>query len=91
MNLEILFNIANLAYLIGTLLLTRRVVKNRNTLSDFDFHGSLLNVVGMLASAFALIELRLYFSLLILIPTLLFWMMTSIYSFKNNNRKIKNE
>lgn len=42
MNIESSFNVANLAYLTGTLLLTRKVIKNRYTLKDFDFYGSLL-------------------------------------------------
>lgn len=81
--IETLFNLANLSYLAGTLLLTRRVLKNRDTLKDYDFHGSVLNSIGMTMSAFILIELALYGTLILLMPTLLFWIIVSVYSFRN--------
>ena len=83
MNIELLFNIANISYLVGTLLLIRRVIKNRNTIKDFDPYGSLINFVGMLINAFALIGLGYYVTTIISVPTMLFWAMASIYSFKN--------
>lgn len=84
---ELLFNIANISFLIGTILLTRKVVKNRNVLRDFDAHGSSLNVIGMIVSVIALTELKFYTTIIISLPTLIFWVIASIYSFKNNKDK----
>lgn len=89
MEIQLLFNLSNSIFLMGTLLLIRRVVINKDKLKDFDAHGSLLNFIGMIISSIALIELKLYTSLLISIPTILFWMIVSIYSFNNNKNKKK--
>jgi len=84
-----LFSLANFLYLIGTILLTRRLINNRDALKDFDFYGSLINMSGMLVAAAALITMESYMAMIISIPTLIFWTMASMYSFKN--RKMKNE
>ena len=83
MGIEILFNLANLCYLIGTLLLIRRVIKNRNTLKDFDPYGSSTNFIGMAINAFALAGLGMYTTIIISLPTMVFWAMVALYSFKN--------
>lgn len=86
MNIELLFSMANIMYLAGTVFLIRRVVKNRNMLKDFDPYGSLINFIGMLINIFALIGLTYYTTVLISTPTMIFWLMASIYSFKNRRR-----
>lgn len=83
MNIELLFNLANLCYLTGTILLTRRVIKNRNTLKDFDPHGSSTNFIGISINALALIGLGYYTTAIISFPTMMFWAVAAIYSFKN--------
>ena len=83
MDIELLFNLANFCYLIGTLLLIRRVVKNRNTLKDFDPYGSSTNFIGMMINAFALAGLGMYTTIIISFPTMAFWAIAAIYSFKN--------
>jgi hypothetical protein len=82
MNTELLFNLANFAYLTGTLFLTRRVVKNRGALKDFDPYGSFINVIGLSINGVALFVLGFYTTVVISIPTILFWIIASIYSFK---------
>ena len=89
MNMELLFNLANLFYLAGTFLLARKVIKNREALKDFDPYGSAINFFGMTIMAFAYIGLMSYTAAIISIPTLLFWAVAAIYSFKN--RKIEND
>jgi hypothetical protein len=84
---ELLFNLANLFYLTGTILLTRKVIKNRDALKDFDLYGSTINFFGMVVMAFALIELKSYVAAIISIPTTLFWAIVAIYSFKNTRSK----
>lgn len=88
MNAGLLFSLASMLYLAGTILLARKVIKNRDALKDFDYFGSALNATGMTASAVALIGLKLYVATIISIPTLLFWIIAAIYSFKN--RRLKN-
>jgi Ca2+/Na+ antiporter len=89
MNTELLFSLANLFYLLGTILLARKVIKNRDALKDFDIYGSSINFVGMIVMSFALLDLRSYIAAIISIPTMLFWAIAAIYSFKN--RRMKNE
>ena len=83
MNIELLFNLANLCYLTGTLLLIRRVIKNRNTLKDFDPYGSMTNFIGLAINAVALAGLGMYVTVIISSPTMAFWAIVAIYSFKN--------
>ena len=83
MDIELLFNLANFCYLIGTLLLIRRVIKNRNTLKDFDPNGSAANLIGMVINAFALAGLGMFTTIIISLPTMVFWAIVAIYSFKN--------
>lgn len=82
-NIELFFNLANFCYLIGTLLLIRRVIKNRNALKDFDPKGSTINFIGMTINALALAGLGMYATIIISTPTMAFWAIVAIYSFKN--------
>lgn len=82
-NIELFFNLANFCYLIGTLLLIRRVIKNRNSLKDFDSKGSTVNFIGMTINVLALAGLGMYTTIIISTPTMVFWAIAAIYSFKN--------
>lgn len=88
MDTNLLFILANLSYLVGTIFLTKRVIKNRNTLNDFDFYGSSINFVGMMIMAYVFFELKSYVAMIVSIPTMTFWAIVAIYSFK---RKRENE
>lgn len=88
MDAGLLFSLASLLYLAGTILLARKVIKNRDALKDFDYYGSALNATGMTASVIALIGLKLYVATILSMPTLIFWMMAAVYSFKN--RRLRN-
>lgn len=85
MNIELLFSLANLFYLVGTVFLTIRLVKNRDMLKDFDPYGSIINFTGMVINVLALIGLGYYITVMISMPTMIFWLIASIYSFKNRN------
>ena len=87
MNTELLFSLANVFYLVGTILLAKKVIKNRDALNDFDFYGSSINVVGMIIMALALLNLNSYIAAIISIPTMLFWAIAAVYSFKNGRKK----
>lgn len=86
MDIELLFSMANIMYMVGTIFLIRRVIKNRNALKDFDSFGSLINFIGMLINIFALIGLTYYITVIISTPTMIFWLVVSIYSFRNRRK-----
>lgn len=87
MNTELLFSIANLLFLVGTIFLIKRVIKNRESLKDFDPLGSLINFIGMTINIMALIGLGYHITVIISMPTMIFWMLVSIYSSKNRIQK----
>lgn len=83
MNVELLFEIANALYLVGTILLTIGIIKNKDTLYGFNPYGSLIKAFATIITSIALIKLELYTASIILIPTLVFWIITSFYSFRD--------
>lgn len=91
MSTNLLFILANLLYLVGTVFLTKRVIKNRNALNDFDFYGSSINFIGMMITAYAFAKLESYVAIIISIPTMTFWAIVAIYSFKNRKVKIRQQ
>ncbi len=78
-NAELLLDVANICYLSGTIFLVSRVIKNRNSLKDFNIFGSLLNFIGMVVATFALVGLGYYMTAIIAAPTMLFWMVVTIF------------
>ena len=82
MSAETFMNIAKSLFLVGTLLLSRKVLKNKNMLKDFDLNGSILTCLGTLSMIVALALLNAWVSVVIAIPTILFWGVVSMYSFK---------
>ncbi len=85
MNTGLIFSLANALYLVGTIFLIGRVVKNRNSLKDFNPYGSLINFIGMVVNSIALISLSFYVTVIISIPTMLFWLIAAVYSFWSKN------
>jgi len=86
MNTDLLFALANFLYLSGTIFLIKRLFKNRNSLKDFDFYGSLINAMGMGITAYAFIEIKSYIAAIVSIPTMLFWVTAAVFSFKRGNK-----
>ncbi len=85
-DLTMLFIVSNTAFLFGTGLLMRQVIKNRNVLDDYDVYGSFLNVVGMALGGVILVELNQWLSLALQLPTLIFWVIVTVLSVR---RKMK--
>jgi len=82
--IETLFILANAAFLGGTLMLARRVFKNRGAIKDYDPTGSLINFIGMTLSGIAFYLSGMGATVLIIIlPTLIFWGMAAIFSYKH--------
>lgn len=88
---EFFFNAAYATFLVGTLLLTRTILKNRGALKDFDVYGSLLTFFGMIFSGIAVLTNGIYISFILLLPTLIFWGMAFFFSASNKFRKVNNE
>ena len=70
MTSEILMTIGNSFFLIGTTLLSLKVLKNRNMLNDFDFKGSVLTFFGTVFMAVYLLNMQAFLSFTIAIPTI---------------------
>jgi hypothetical protein len=87
MSTDLLLSLANFFYLLGTIFMIKRLFKNRKSLNDFDFYGSMINFIGMVVTAYAFIEIKSYIAAIISIPTMLFWAMAALYSFKNRGNK----
>lgn len=83
MNGELFFNLANGTFMVGTLLLARTIIKNRDALRDFDVYGSGLTFIGMIFSGIAVAVNGIYLSLALLLPTLVFWGLAFYFSSKN--------
>ena len=87
---EILFILANAMFLGGTLMLARRVFKNRSAIKDYDPIGSLINFIGMMLSGIAFFLSGMGTTVLLILPTLIFWGMAFVFSYKyhrDNQRK----
>ena len=80
MSFEFMFTIANILFTIGTVLLFRRVVKNRTMLKDFDLYGSLLTTIALFCMLVAYLDIQIYLPLLFALPTTLFWLFVSVYT-----------
>lgn len=81
-NAENLFTLANIVFTIGTLLLVRKVITNRNRLSDFDITGAILTTTALVLMLAGYSLLGMGASLLFTLPTFLFWLFVSVYSIK---------
>ena len=82
MDAELIFTSANVIFTIGTIVLFKKVLKNRNMLKDFDFIGSFMTTVAMALMIRGYFELDMTSSILFSIPTFSFWLFVSIYSCK---------
>jgi len=83
MNAEIYMIVANVVFLCGTSFLFLKIIKNRNSIKDFDILGSFLTFSGMIFATAALIELKMWTAIVISIPTMSFWLFAFIFSFKS--------
>lgn len=82
MDSDILMNIANMLFLTGTIRLALKVIKNKSTLKDFDFSGSLLTFGGSVVMAIALFQMGVLMAFLMALPTIMFWGLAAYYSFQ---------
>jgi len=83
MNAELYMMLANIVFLFGTTFLFLKVIKNRNSIKDFDKTGSGLTFFGMIFSTAALVDLNMWTAILISLPTIIFWLFAFIFSVKS--------
>jgi Na+-transporting NADH:ubiquinone oxidoreductase subunit NqrE len=85
---SVFFNISNVLFLIGTSLLIRAVLKNRNILNGYDWLGSLLTLTAMICSEYAYVlfiergDSAYWISFLFSLLTVAYWALASFYSVK---------
>ena len=86
---SLFFNISNVLFLIGTTLLIRAVLKNRNILNGYDWLGSLLTLTAMCCSEYAYIlfiergDSAYWISFLFSLLTVFYWFLATVYSVKS--------
>jgi hypothetical protein len=95
MDPSLLFNISNVLFLVGTSLLIRAVLKNRNILKGYDWLGALLTLAAMACVQQAYIMFiqegltSYYVSFLFSLPTVAYWVLVTAYSIKNKLKSRK--
>jgi heme A synthase len=77
---EDIFTIANIIFTIATTRLFLQVIRNRDTLKDFELIGSFLTTVAIVVMSIGFISVKMYVSLLFIIPTLAFWAFVTVSS-----------
>lgn len=75
-------SVANIIFFIGTTFLFLKVIKNKNSIKDFDNTGAGLTFIGTCFVILSLSELKMWLSIAFSIPTVLFWLFTFIFSIK---------
>ena len=78
--IEIIFGIANMLFLIASYPMIKKALENRDSLKGFSFTGSLLTVLGMIAMICGFLYLQTYTSILLAIPTLVYWIIVTWYN-----------
>ena len=86
-NVELIFDIANVVFLIGTSLLIHAIYKNRNVLRGFQPIGSLLTLIAMSFIQFNYWQMGMLKSFIFSLPTVAFWILASVYSIRNHFKK----
>lgn len=81
-NSEDIFTIANIIFTVGTARLFLQVIRNRDTLKDFDLTGSVLTMVAILVMIMGFFNIGMYISLLFILPTMAFWVFVSACGFR---------
>jgi len=84
MNPDLVFRIANIFFLVGTILLLYAIIKNRNVLRGFQPIGSLLTLCAMSWIQFNYYQMEFWENFWLSFPTWGLWLLATIFSVKNN-------
>ena len=85
MNWGILLDIGNIIMFIGTSLLIRTVIKNKDMLQGYDLQGSILTFVALLCLYFGFMAIGQWISVIASTITVLYW--GFVVAFKLKYRK----
>jgi hypothetical protein len=80
--MEISFLIGNIIMLVGTLLLIRTVIKNKQLLHGYDILGSFLTFIALICFNVGYIASNQYASLCFAFITVLYWLFVVIFKIK---------
>ena len=92
---SMLFNASNILFLLGTSLLIRAVLKNRNILKGYDWLGALLTLSAMFCVQVAYVVFigmglgSYWVSFVFSLPTVAYWVLVTVYSIRNKLKERK--
>lgn len=78
--IDILFGISNGLFLIAAYPMIVAALKNKNSLKGFSLFGAFFTVLGMLVTIITFAYLKTYTSILLALPTLLYWSIVMYYN-----------
>lgn len=81
---EYIFMSANVIFTIGTFLLFRKVIADREVLYNFDFLGSIITLIALTVMLIGYWNLQMYIAMTLSLPTWFFWFFVVIYSQDRN-------
>jgi len=82
---EYLFTAGNLLFLMASYPLIKEAYKNKSSLNGFSLNGSVYTALGMIIMIGGFIVMNSTISVILAIPTLLFWITVSYYKIANKN------
>jgi len=85
-NPDLIFRIANIFFLIGTIILIYAIVKNRNVLKGFQPIGSSLTLVAMSFIQFNYYQMGWWENFWLSLPTWGLWFLASVFSMRTTIR-----
>ena len=81
---ELLFDVMNTLFIVSVIPSVYRVLKHRDSLNGHSLIGAILTTAGLCLALIAYEVLGYYNSILLTLPTLLFWFLKTIFLVKNH-------
>lgn len=81
------FLIGNIICSVGTILLIRKIIKNRSILHGYDFFGSLLTFTALIFLTHGFFDIGDFLSVFFASITLAFWFLATIFSLRMRLKK----
>ena len=82
-----LFVIANVLYFIASFPLLIKIAKNRKSLEDFSFVGSIITFFALFIMSIAYALMYNWIALILCVPGLMMWFLASIFSISKKKFK----
>lgn len=80
---DLVFRIANIFFLIGTIILIYSIIKNRNVLKGFQPVGSFLSLIAISWVQFNYFQMNYWENFWLSLPTWGLWLLATVFSIKN--------